>query len=121
MKNFKDKKTYTEWDILAARRQGKKEAEECLQKRINLIYITNHQLIVEILRLDYEMPVTGVLVPYKYATKLVRKLKKNKMRGYADRLQKFINQSNPIDVEKVMELLEEITKQKAGMSDNYES
>lgn len=102
--------------MLAAREQGKKDAEEFLQQRINNIYITNHNLLVEILRLDWCKPVTGVLVPYAYVEKLIRKLRKNKMFGYAKRLELFIKNSNPIEVEKVLDLLEELNRNRNSES-----
>lgn len=113
MKNAKDKKMYSAAELLAAKLQGKKEAEEFLQKRINFICITHHQLLVEIMRLDWETPVACVHVPYTYAEKLIRKLRKNKMYGYANRLQGFIDKSNPIDLEKALELLEELAKSRS--------
>lgn len=92
------------------KKEGRKEAEEYLQKRINRVCISNHQLLLEIFRLDWSEPVTGVLVPYKYAEKLVRKLRKNNMLGYAERLEEYIVKSNPIIVEEALAIMEEISK-----------
>ena len=104
LENAKDKKTYTAKDVQAARRRGRQEAEEFLQARITQICITNHNLLIEILRLDAAEPVTGVLLPYSYAWKLHRKLKSNNMLGYARRLKGYIENSNPIALEHSEEL-----------------
>ena len=104
MENSKDQKTYTAEDVLAARLRGRNEAEEFLQERIAQILITNHKLLIEILRLDAAQPVTGVMLPYTYAWKLHRKLQKNKLLGYARRLKSYIENSNPIAIEHGEEL-----------------
>ena len=64
----KDQKTYTAEDLLAAklqgRLQGRKEAEEYLQRRIDNVCKTNYQLLVEIMWLDRTELVAGVFIPY---------------------------------------------------------
>ena len=95
-------KKYTEEDMKATwikgKIQGRKEAEEYLQARINQISITNRQLLLEIMRLDKIEPVNGICLTYRYAEKLVRVLRKKKMRGYANHLKSIINKSNQIDM-----------------------
>lgn len=90
--------------------EGRKDAEEFLQKRINHIIITNHNLLEEILRLDCESPVAGVLLPYKFALKLCKKLYKIHLTGTADRLQKYIDKANPIDAEEALVIIGEMEK-----------
>jgi hypothetical protein len=107
------KKTYTAKDIAVAREQGRKEAEEYLQRRINNVYITNHNLLVEILRLDWSKPVTGVIIPYAYVVKLIKKLRKKNMLGHAKRLEGFIVNSN-IANEDVLSLLECLGRKPTG-------
>ena len=140
---------YTATQLRAARKKGRKEAEEYLQERINNIIIANNNLLKEIMRIDREFPVTGVLITYSFADKLFRKLKKGPDKSvaiplttiekiikllkkkriynyakelsghvksdkpnpdYANRLKEFMDQANPIDMDKeeVLRLIEEI-------------
>jgi len=77
-------KTYTAEDMLAARLQGRKEAEDCLERRIENICRSNHQLLREIMRLDESEPVAGVVISYKLCEGIVKKLRRsNKFDGHA--------------------------------------
>jgi len=90
-----NQKTYTAEDVLAARLQGRREAEEFLQARITQICNTNHQLLVEIMRLDKTEPVVGVMIPYKFAEKVIRKLrKKNANDWHAKQIKYYMNKSD---------------------------
>ena len=101
-------KTYSLEDVLAARLQGRKEAEEFLQERINQIYLTNHQLLVEILRLDLNEPVVAVSIPYKFAQMVVDKLRKrNRKNWHARMIKYYMNRSDKmvfgdIDMRKIL-------------------
>ena len=95
LENAKDKKTYTAEDLRAARLLGKQEAEECYRKRLNLVYTTNHKLLVEIFRLDLNEPVVAVPIPYKFAQLIIEKLKKrNRKDWHARMLKYYMNRSD---------------------------
>ena len=98
--------------MLNARLQGRKEAEEFLQARINWVCLTNHKLLVEIFRLDLSEPVVAVAIPYKFAAMVVHKLrKKNPKSWHARMIKYYMNRSDRQvfgDVD-MGELLSEIT------------
>ena len=62
--------------VRAAKAEGRKEAEEFLQERIALTKNIIQDCVEEIFRLDKEYPVTGVIIPYAFAEKVERKLRK---------------------------------------------
>lgn len=107
-------KTYTVEDMKAAwlrgKIQGRKEAEEFLQARINRVCITNHKLLVEIFRLDLNEPVVAVAIPYKFAQMCVHKLrKKNSKNWHARMIKYYMNRSDRAvfgNVENITEELE---------------
>jgi len=93
--NANVKKTYTAEDVLAARLQGRKEAEDFLQLRINNLCKTHHQLLVEIFRLDLNEPVVAVSMPHKFAQMVVDKLRKrNKKDWHARMIKYYMNRSD---------------------------
>jgi len=75
--------------MLNARLQGKKEAVEFLQARINKVCITNHKLLVEIFRLDLNEPVVAVSMPYKFAAMVVNKLRKKNSKNWHAKMIKY--------------------------------
>ena len=88
-------KTFTAEDVLAARLQGRNEAVEFLQARINKVCITNNQLLVEIFRLDLNEPVVAVSLPYKFAKMLIEKLRKrNKKDWHAKMILYYVQRSD---------------------------
>ncbi|HUS74298.1 MAG TPA: hypothetical protein VMY06_14655 [Sedimentisphaerales bacterium] len=112
MENAKPQKTYTVEDVLAARLQGRKEAEEYLQLRINNISKTHHQLLTEIFRLDLNEPVVAVSVPYKFAQMVIDKLRKrNRKDWHAKMIQYYMRRSDrqvfgDVDMRKVLVALD---------------
>lgn len=88
-------KTYTAEDMLNARLQGRKEAEDYLQLRISNICKTHHQLLVEIFRLDLNEPVAAVAMPYKFAQMVVDNLqKKNPKNWHAKMIKYYMDRSD---------------------------
>lgn len=78
-----------------ARLQGRTEAEEYLERRIEKICATNNHLLAEIMRLDKKEAVSGVLIPYKFADKIVRKLRKsNRKDHHATMMKHYMNKSD---------------------------
>ena len=75
--------------MLAARLQGRNEAVEFLQARINKVCITNHQLLVEIFRLDLNEPVVAVSMPHKFAQMVIAKLRKKNKKDWHARMIKY--------------------------------
>lgn len=110
-------KKYTEADLTAARMQGREEAKEHLQERINMVCTANHLLLLEVLRIDWTDPVNGVVIPMPYCEKIVKKLKKVAP-GYAKRLQQYRNKSESIqamvavskDKKNIADVLEDMKK-----------
>jgi len=107
------KKAYTAEDLRAARIrgiiQGRAEAEEYLQGRMNKICASNHQLLVEIMRLDLNEPVVAVSVPRKFAEGLVYKLRKRDKRDWQAKMLKFyMNKSDAEMFEKPDEIMKEL-------------
>ena len=95
MKNAKVQKTYTAEDVLAARLQGRAEAEEFLQLRINNICKTHHQLLTEIFRLDLNEPVVAVSMPHKFAQMVIDKLRKENTKDWhAKMIQYYMRRSD---------------------------
>ena len=95
--------------MLNARLQGRKEAEEFLQARINWVYITNHKLLVEIFRLDLNEPVVAVSMPHKFAAMVVHKLrKKNPKSWHARMIKYYMNRSDKAVFGNVENIPEEI-------------
>jgi len=106
---------YTRRQMIVVKRiaeaKGREDMEEFLQERIVNVKNIITDCIEEIFRLDTKYPITGVLLPQKFAESLVNKLKKDHHSRYAARLQEYMDKSNPIDLEKeeVMLLIEEMT------------
>jgi len=95
LEQSKNQKVYTADDLLAARLQGRKEAEEFLQARINRVSMTNHKLLIEIFRLDLNEPVVAVAMPYKFAQTIISKLRKrNKKDWHARMIKYYMNRSD---------------------------
>ena len=92
---------------------GWQMATEALQGRIEKVLGINAAFAEEITRLDRAEPVTGVLISYDYAKKLVDVLEKNHMKGHARRMQKLINTSPyAVQYDRVMEMIEELDAMK---------
>ena len=95
MEQYKIQKVYTAEDLLAARLQGRKEAMDFLQARINRVSITNHNLLTEIFRLDLNEPVVAVSMPHKFAQTIINKLRKrNKKDWHARMIKYYMNRSD---------------------------
>jgi hypothetical protein len=92
--------------------KGMKRAEEYLEKRIEKVIRANHNLLIEVFRLDWSAPVTGVLVPYAYCEKLCRKMRAKGMTGHASRLRFYMNRANPIDLEEAMAIISEMQEKR---------
>lgn len=86
----------SEQAIRAAYRRGKiegrQEAEDAFQTKINNIINTHTQLLKEILRMDKAEPVTGVMITIEFAESIIKKLKSNnKYSRLARKLKKCMN------------------------------
>lgn len=77
-------KTFTAKDVLAARLQGRKEAEEFLDRRIDLIARTHREMLIQIMNIDRMDPVTqaGVLIPYNFAHEIIKRLNGSNIKNY---------------------------------------
>lgn len=107
------KKTFTAEDMLAARIrgiiQGRTEAEGYLQGRMDKICASNHQLLVEIMRLDLNEPVVAVPVPRKFAEGLIFKLRKRDKRDWhAKMIKYYMNKSDAEMFERPGEIMKEL-------------
>jgi len=90
------KKTYTVEDMKAAwlrgKIEGRAEAENILQERIARVCTSNNKLIKEIMRLDTNEPVAGVLIPRNLCEALIKKLRGRKtMDWHAIRIKYYMN------------------------------
>jgi len=93
------------------KQEGRAEAAETFEKRINMIVKSQGKLYRELLRVDKAEPVAGVLIPYYFAETIIKLLRhKNKHSYHARMLRNFINKSN-IDWKQALKNIENDLKE----------
>ena len=76
-------------------KKGKEQAEQNYENRIHKVCATNHQLLIEMLRLDRIEPVVGVHLTFDFANSLILRLREfDKNSWHASRIKHFINKAD---------------------------
>jgi len=101
---------YTALDMRKEREKGRREMEEFLQHRITRMIHFNYLFVHEVMRLDLKSPVTGIVLTYRFAESLVKRLRKNNMSYTAKQIQKMIDNSNQIDAQEVLVIIEDMNQ-----------
>jgi len=91
--------------------EGRQEAVKQLENRIEKVCATNHQLLIEMLRLGRDEPLVGVLLTYDFANLLIQRLRKfDKNSWHASRLKHYINNADAAWCEALENLEDELKR-----------